>query len=330
MPDTKLIIWTNTTFTEEARKLLRDGIGSHQLVESKVLEKSILSAGSHDPGLDAADIAFGQPSPGQVISASKLKWVQLTTAGYDRFDTPEVRAAAAARGAKISNSSRVYCEPVAQHAMAMMMAQARQLPMAMANQAGARAWPIGAIRKASRLLAGQTVLILGYGTIARRLIELLGPFGLKFVASRRKPRGDEKGVQIVTTSQVDDVLGEADYVVNILPGGSETAGFMNADRFGRMKRSAVFYNVGRGSTVDQTALEAALRSGRIAAAWLDVMTPEPLPPEHALWTTPNCFVTPHTAGGHDLEFIALVEHFLANLRRFETGEELVDLVIGKQ
>ncbi len=308
-------------------KLLRDGTGGHRLIESGSLEKSIFIASAPDPALDTADIAFGQPAPQQVISAAKLRWVQLTTAGYDRYDTAAVRAAVAARGAMVSNSSSAYCEPVAQHALAMILAQARQLPTTLANQLGPREWRNWPIRAACRLIEGQTVLILGYGTIARRLIELLKPLGLRLVASRRRPRGDETGARIVRTDQVEAVLGSADHVVSLLPAGPETAGYMNAARFALMKPTAVFYNLGRGSTVDQKALEAALRTAQIAAAWLDVTTPEPLPPNDPLWTAPNCFITPHTAGGHDREFLKLVEHFLRNLRRFEAGEELADRVI---
>jgi phosphoglycerate dehydrogenase-like enzyme len=327
MADTKLTIWTNASLGDAAMKMLRDGIGGHRLVESGVLEKSIFAAGAPDPGLDEADVAFGQPAPQQIISAAKLRWVQLTTAGYDRYDTAEVRAAVTARGARVSNSSSAYCEPVAQHALAMILAQARQLPAALANQMGERAWRNWPIRAASHLIEGQTVLMLGYGTIAKRLIELLRPFGLRIVASRRRPRGDETGARIIRTDQVEAVLGSADHVVSLLPAGPETAGYMNAARFALMKPSAVFYNLGRGTTVDQKALEAALRRGEIAAAWLDVTNPEPLPPTDPLWTAPNCFITPHTAGGHDREFVKLVELFLRNLRHFEAGEELADRVM---
>ena len=94
-----------------------------------------------------------------------------------------------------------------------------------------------------------------------------------------------------------------------------------------MKPGAAFYNVGRGTTVDQDALLAALQSGHLAAAWLDVTDPEPLPPAHPLWTTPNCYITPHSAGGHRTEPARLLQHFLGNLRLFERGETLNDRVI---
>jgi phosphoglycerate dehydrogenase-like enzyme len=94
-----------------------------------------------------------------------------------------------------------------------------------------------------------------------------------------------------------------------------------------MKPGAVFYNIGRGTTVDQVALIAALKAGPLSAAYLDVTDPEPLPPNHPLWTAPNCWITPHTAGGHDDEFGRLAGHFLQNLGRFGRGETLADRVI---
>jgi phosphoglycerate dehydrogenase-like enzyme len=102
---------------------------------------------------------------------------------------------------------------------------------------------------------------------------------------------------------------------------------VNADRLSAVKHGTVFYNVGRGTTVDQDALLAALKSGQLSAAYLDVTDPEPLPTEHPLWTTPNCYITPHSAGGHKTEQERLVQHFLDNLRRFEKGETLQDRVI---
>jgi phosphoglycerate dehydrogenase-like enzyme len=115
--------------------------------------------------------------------------------------------------------------------------------------------------------------------------------------------------------------------MNILPDNPETRGFINAHKFAVIKSSAVFYNIGRGTTVEQDALLAALQSGQIGAAYLDVTDPEPLPAEHPLWTAPNCFITPHTAGGFDREPEALVKHFLANLDRFVAGGDLRDRVI---
>jgi phosphoglycerate dehydrogenase-like enzyme len=119
----------------------------------------------------------------------------------------------------------------------------------------------------------------------------------------------------------------ADHVVNLLPGNQSTAGYFNEDKFRLMKPGALFYNVGRGSTVDQVALLAALERGSLGGAYLDVTTPEPLPPDHPLWSAPNCFITPHSAGGTVSEQHEQVEHFLENLRRYAAGIELLNRII---
>ena len=131
---------------------------------------------------------------------------------------------------------------------------------------------------------------------------------------------------MVAEAELAEALGLADHVVNLLPDNPSTESFMGPERFSQMKPGAQFYNVGRGTTVDQGALIAALRAGTLGAAYLDVTVPEPLPPEHELWTTPNCFITPHTAGGRHDQDEALVRHFLANLRCYEKGQELRDRV----
>ena len=326
-PATKpLTIWFNGKFTPPAMRKLSEGIGPHRLVIAAVTDASNLVGGKPDPALADADVAFGQPDPKQLVETAHLKWAHLTTAGYTRYDNDAFRHAFRARGAVMTNSSSVYDEPCAEHALAMILALARRLPHAFLDQMGPRSWPYLPLRAQSRLLEGQTVLIYGFGAIARRLVELLTPFHMNLVGVRRAPRGDEP-IRIVAESSADSVLAEADHVVNLLPASNETEQYFNADRIARMKNSATYYNLGRGSTTDQYALQAALQTNQLAAAYIDVTSPEPLDPDHALWTTPNCFITPHTAGGHANEYERLVDHFLENLRRFERGETLVDRII---
>jgi phosphoglycerate dehydrogenase-like enzyme len=208
-----------------------------------------------------------------------------------------------------------------------MYAQGRQLPQAFAEQKGARGWPQKSMRGDCRLLRGQSAVIFGLGSIARRLIELLSPLGMDLTVMRRKVTGDEPVRALPWDgAQAAQALGTADHVLNILPAAPGTDLFFNAARLGAMKPDAIFYNIGRGTTVDQPALIAALTAGKLGAAYLDVTTPEPLPPEHPLWGTPNCFITPHTAGGHHDESERLVRHFLDNLARFTSGQALLDRV----
>jgi phosphoglycerate dehydrogenase-like enzyme len=295
-------------------------------MKSPAMQASNLVAGKSDPTLAQADIALGQPDPAAVIAAPRVKWVHLTSAGYDRYDRPEFREAMRARGGMLTTSSGVYDDPCAQHVLAMMLALARQLPQALDNQRGMRAWPSAELRINSFLLTGQTAVILSFGAIARRLIELLAPFKMKLYAVRRQPRGDEP-IETVAESDVDRVLPLADHVVNILPGGPATRHFMNPDRFANLKPGAIFYNIGRGSSVDQSALLQALKAGRLRYAYLDVTDPEPFPADHPLWEQRNCFITPHTAGGRVDEFEALARHFVHNLRLFEQSKPLMNRVI---
>jgi phosphoglycerate dehydrogenase-like enzyme len=154
------------------------------------------------------------------------------------------------------------------------------------------------------------------------------PFGpAALYALRRHERGDEK-VAIISEEELHSFLPEADHVVNLLPESPSTRGFMNRERFAQMQPGAHYYNIGRGANTDQEALLEVLHSGHLGGAYLDVTSPEPLPPEHPLWSAPNCFITPHSAGGHANEDWRLVMHFLGNLSRFDKGEKLDDIVFA--
>lgn len=322
----KLTIWCNAKFAEPVMRQLAGGTQGHALVFSTKASKSVLVAGGTDPALAAADVAFGQPDAAQCLASPRLRWVEVTTAGYTRYDTPEFQENFRARGAVFTNASTVFAEPCAQHVLAMMLALGRQLLASHRDQSSDHAWHYEQRRYDSRLLNGQTVLMLGFGAIGRRLAELLAPFGLRVVAVRRQTRS-ERGVRIVPEEAVSSALGEADHVVNLLPENASTRNYVNARRLACMKPGARFYNVGRGTTVDQRAVREALLSGRLGAAYLDVFAVEPLPPDDPLWTTPNCYITPHTAGGRHDQDEQIVAHFLKNLAAFTSGEPLVDRIV---
>jgi len=322
----KLKIWCNAHLPEDLAKHLEESVAPHQLIWSSSLHKSNLASSGSDPQALSADIIYGQPAPEDLISSTTLKWVHLTTAGYTRYDNDAVRNALRSRSAILTNSSTVFADPCAEHILAFMLAQARLLPPMFVNDATMHGWPYLETRGGSRLLRCQSALLVGFGAIARRLVELLKPFEMKLSAMRRKVVGDEP-IRTVTTADLSDVLGEHDHVINILPAAPGTTKLFDGKTFSRMKRGAIFYNVGRGDTVDQDALCDALESKHIAAAYLDVTSPEPLSPEHRLWHVPNCWITPHTAGGHDREVQVNVAHFLDNLRRYLNGRHLKDRVM---
>jgi phosphoglycerate dehydrogenase-like enzyme len=327
MQTNKFRIFVDFAAPPAALELLREGTTRHQLVFPQRLASSVLTKTAHDPQFATADVAFGQPDPRAIAKAGQLKWIHVSSSGITRYDNPKFRALMAERKIVVTNSASVYKEACAVHALAFMLAQARKLPLTLKARTaeGTRDWQ--AIRGSSGTLRGETVLILGYGAIGRRLAELLRPFDMKVIAYRRKARGDE-GVPVITEDRLAHTLAsEADHIVNILPDSAETRHFFNRTRFATIKPGAIFYNIGRGATVNQDALLGALRSGRIGAAWLDVTEPEPLPDGHPLWAEPNCFITPHVAGGHIDEAMTLVRHFLKNLERFVRGDPLLDRVM---
>jgi phosphoglycerate dehydrogenase-like enzyme len=319
-------IWCNGDFGPEGMELLAGGVGKHSLVLSDKQHRSVLIPGQPDPALAQAEIAFGQPDPSDCLAAAGLRWIEVSSAGYTRYDTTAFRDALRTRGTAFTNASQVYADACAEHALSMILAVGRQLLPSFGTQLSDHGWPQAERRADSRLLARRTVVLLGFGSIGRRLAQLLAPFGCRIYAIRRKIHS-EPGVHVVPEDQMTKVLAEADHVVNVLPENAETSNYVNARRIACFKPGARFYNVGRGATVDQDALLEGLTSGRIGAAYLDVTSPEPLPPGHALWTAPRCFITPHTAGGRNDEGVELVRHFLGNLASFEAGGEMNDRIL---
>jgi phosphoglycerate dehydrogenase-like enzyme len=308
-------------------EILQAGTKGHQLVFPQKPIASVLSQPAHDPQFATADIAFGQPDPQAVAEAVKLKWIHVSSSGITRYDNPKFRALMAERKIAVTNSAGVYNEACAAHVLSFMLAQARNLPLALNTRTATGTTVWRGLRGSSGMLRGQTVLILGFGAIGRRLVELLRPFHMNIIAYRRKARGDE-GVPVITQEQLARTLAsEADNIVNILPDNAESHHFFDAARFSTLKPGAVFYNIGRGATVDQDALLEALRSGRLKAAWLDVTEPEPLPDNHPLRAEPNCFITPHVAGGQVDETKTLVRLFLKNFDSYVRGEPLCDRVM---
>jgi len=319
-----LTIWANPYLTASSEEMLTRSAGPHRLVLAEKPDH-VLDVGALGESLLEADVVFGQPDPDAVIKSKHLRWLHVSSAGYTRYDTAEFRAALKIRNAIMTNSSRVYDAPCAEHVMAWILADARQLYPSYDNQRDSGGWPQNDLRRHTRLLENETVLIVGYGAIGRRLTELLAPYPVRVIGYRRTPQPGSI-TRIVGSSELPGTLGEADHVVNILPESTETRRFFNAERFRQMKPGARYYSIGRGTTTDQEALRNYLESGHLGAVYLDVTEPEPLPSDHPLWSAKNCYITPHTGGGHYNETEKIVEHFIQNLRRFEQGHDLLNRV----
>jgi phosphoglycerate dehydrogenase-like enzyme len=289
-----LVIWCNLSLPAGSppRQRLVEALGDHTLH----LVDAATPADEARSRFADATIAFGQPPIDALLASERIGWVAISSAGYDAYDRADLRDALTRRRAALTNAGGVYAEACAQHVLALMLAAARGLPAAMETQRERR-WAFSEQRPQMRCLSGQRVVVLGWGRIARRLVELLAPFNLDITALRRQRVGDEP-VPIVTADGLDAALAQADHLVNLLPGGAS----------------------------NQAALVAALEDGRLAGAWLDVTDPEPLPPDHPLWRAPGCHITPHLAGGQADERGHQVRHFLDNLGRFVDGRALVDRI----
>lgn len=167
-------------------------------------------------------------------------------------------------------------------------------------------------------LKGAKTTIWGFGSIGSTLAPLLKSLGAEVTGVARSA-GERNGFPVVTDDGLDDVLAETDLLVMILPGGEATKALLNAERLAALKEGALLVNVGRGTVVDEEALLAALQSGRLAAAALDVTAKEPLPEESPLWEQPNVLITPHIASDRPR---GAREFLMAQLDALNSGEQL--------
>jgi phosphoglycerate dehydrogenase-like enzyme len=238
-----------------------------------------------------------------------LRVVQVLSAGVDWIvdRVPAGVTLCSARGAR----DRAMAEWV----VAAILADAKQARACAEQQARAQWLPV-TMRDAD----GLTVLVLGHGSIGAAVARMLEPFDCEVVGVARRRRDGVHGID-----ELPELLGDADVVVNLLPLTEATRGAVGSDELARMREGALYVNAGRGATTDTGALVGALQSGRLRAV-LDVVDPEPLPPEHPLWRAPNVLITPHSAGDTPGGDRAAWELAAEQLRRHAAGEPLRNVV----
>jgi len=241
-----------------------------------------------------------------------VRWIQLPAAGVESW------VAALPEGPLVTSATGAFALPVAEHALALLLAAARLLH----TSARATTWQ----ELPARSLEGSTVAIVGAGGIGRALIELLAPLHVRILAVTRRGNPVPGAERTVDAAGIDDVLPEADYVVLAAPDTSGSRQLVDAARIARMRADAWVINVGRGTLVDTDALVAALDEERLGGAALDVTDPEPLPDGHPLWGHPRALITPHVATTAGAERRHYVERVRENVERFARGDELVGRV----
>ncbi len=244
--------------------------------------------------------------------AAGLRWLHTFSAGVDHPWFQALRQ----RGVRLSTSSGAQAVPIAHTVLLYLLALSRDFGRWQDAQQR-RAWEQHELRD----LQGLTLAVVGLGPIGREVARLGTAFGMQVIGARRTPTGDEP-CETWPLSRLDALLEVADAVVLALPLTDETRGSISAARLARMKRGAWLINVGRGALVDEAALVAALQSGAIGGAGLDVFAVEPLPPESPLWSLPNVIATPHNSGDTPSNLPRACEIFVDNLGRYRRGEPL--------
>ena len=294
----------------EARRLLRegaviDGPGRPEL-DAALAEAEVLFSWARLP----ADLPERAP---------RLRWVQVASAGVD----PMLKAGLLGRGYTVTNASGLHATPIAEFCALAMLTFAKGLQRTMRSQVK-HEWS----RFMPSELRGATCGILGLGAIGHETARLAKAFGMRVLATRRHPHGAPPPHVDAAYGPdgTDTVMAEADYVVLAVPLTPETRHLVDARRLALMKRTAVLVNIARGAVVDEPALVAALRDGRIAGAYLDVFAQEPLPADHPFWDMENVVVSPHISGGVPDYLARATSIFVDNLARYCAGQPLANVV----
>lgn len=267
-----------------------------------------------EPHIATADIimTFGATMTDALFRrARRLRWVQVLGTGVDHI----VDAPSLGRGTIVTNIRGVHGPGVAEAAIAGMLALARQVPRAVRAQ-DRHAWE----RFSIRLLDGGTAAIFGVGTIAGVLAPRLQALGMRVVGISGAPRPVAGFAEMHHRNALLTAVGGCDFLVLLTPHGPATHRIINEAVFSAMRPGAFLVNLARGDVVDEGAMLAALQSGHLAGAALDVFSVEPLPPDHPLWAMENVVITAHSAGFHDGYFAAALPLVRENLRRFLAGE----------
>jgi phosphoglycerate dehydrogenase-like enzyme len=292
-------------------QVLQAGGPSVELFSSRDASEQIAAAGG-------AEVIYGWVTPQLLAAAARLQWVHVTSAGVERALFPEM----VRHPAVMTNARGVAAVSIAEHAFALILAFTRGLPLAFRNQQERR-WAHTSLIE----ICGQTLGIVGLGRVGREVARRAAGFGLRVLAVDVNPVDPPESVTALwPPARLSDLCVEADILVNCSPLTQQTERMIGREQFARMKPSALFVNVSRGRVVDQDALVEALRDGRIAGAALDVVDPEPLPPDSPLWEMPNVILTAHSATTSQHFWQRMHELFCENLRRYVAGEPLLNVV----
>ena len=297
---------------------LRTAAPGVEIILVEDLEGAVAEAGD-------AQVVIGFCDEELFLNAPQLHWIQVYSAGVDRCVVlPGLR-----QGNKLlTNAQRISSPALAEHAIALMMALVRGLDLYHSNQLkGSWQRNTGMDRGDFIELEGRTVLVVGLGGIGTQTAKRAHGLGMRVIATRGSRREGPDYVEYVgLADEAIKLAAQADVVINTAPLTDRTRGMFNAEFFAAMKPTAYFVSVGRGASTVTDDLIAALESGAIGGAGLDVTDPEPLPEGNPLWTMPRVIISPHTGGQSDKSRDRLFLLVGENLRRYVAGEPMLSVV----
>jgi D-2-hydroxyacid dehydrogenase (NADP+) len=245
-----------------------------------------------------------------LTGAPQLRWIQSLATGVDHF----LRCPSLKPDVLITSGRGIHGPPMREQVVYLMMAVSRDAKRQVEDHQH-RIWQ----RRLWSTLHGKTAVVVGTGIVGEAIGELLRAFGMHTIGVTRTPRKIAGFDDTMSADRLPEAAAKADYLINVLPASADNIGLFGAKVFGAMKPSAYYISAGRGQTVDEDALAAALRERRIAGAGFDVFQAEPPPPESPFWQLPNVFITPHV-GGYVVEYEDFVMPLVIdNMRLFVAG-----------
>ncbi len=301
------------------------GAGSKEWLAQVAGEAELVfTDGRNADAMTGADAYFGWCSKSAIEAGTALRYIHIYSAGLDRCLSVD---GIAQRGLIATNSQKAASETIAESAIALMLAMTRNIHH-YRDQQQERNWSRNSDGfPASVSVKGKTMLVLGLGGIGTQTAKRGNALGMVVIGTRNSSRSGPEFVDYVgLASETNELAKRADIVVNALPLTETTRGVIGAEFFSNLREGAYYVSVGRGGTTDTDALIAALKSGKLAGAGLDVTDPEPLPAEHPLWEMDNVIITPHVAASSDLSLRNTLLIARENLRRYVAGEKLLNLV----
>jgi phosphoglycerate dehydrogenase-like enzyme len=312
---THVLLWTDATGAYV------EAINAAGLADRVALDSLSRKAKPSEEQMARTEALMAYVVPPGVLSAMpKLRWAQAMTAGVESWlalpDLPAGLSLTCARG--------THEESMPENIVGALFYVAKPYAAAVENQKRGK-W----VQTVAQPLTGKTLGILGLGAIGQRVARIAAALGMRVIGTRRRPEAMADVAQVLPAERTPEVLAQSDFVLLLLPATPETENLMNAERLRMMKPGAWLLNFGRGQLIKDDDLVAAVKAKTIAGAVLDVFRQEPLPADHAFWSTEGIIVLPHIGGPHPQRDRFVARLFAENLGRFLDGKPLKETVDRK-